>query len=178
MSESTLLTIAELKSIPQEMLPMPVLSDNLRSFFSWGIKVHEKGCYNHFMWMIHPGVLASQNIIYQKQSVDDYVETCRLKLWHCKAWTIKERQGITKEIKNTLNKPWYRRLYDVPAIFGQLVYCPWLQTPGLDICSDKGKYLKMADTKYNLSHPDPEQVNHWLGMYPDQYEVYGRYVPD
>ena len=177
MSES-LMSLSDLKNIPAEMLPMPVLSDNLRSFLSWGIKVHEQGCYNHFMWMIRPGVLASQNTLFQQESVENYTKKCRLKLWHCKNWTEQDRQRVLDVICRDLEKPWYRRFYDFPAIIGQALFLPFIQTPGLDICSDKGAYLKMIDPEYNLSFPDPEDVNRWLESRPERYEVYGRYVPD
>jgi len=177
MGETTFLTQADLENVPSAMLPMPVLSDNLRSFFSWGIKAHAKGCYNHFMWMIYPGVLASQNFLFQSQPVKDYFDTCRLKLWHCKTWTPADRLSVIKAIENKLKQPWYKRLYDIPAIFGQLFWKE-IQTPGLRICSDYGDYLKLADPSYNLRFPDPEQVNSWLEEHPERYEVYGRYVPD
>jgi hypothetical protein len=178
MSDSTLLTAKDLENIPQEALPMPVLSDNLRSFFSWGIKVHEEGCYNHFMWMIHPGMMASQNFLFQSQSVKDYTKGCRLKLWYCKQWTAEDRHTIIKAIEDCTNKPWYKRMYDVPAIIGKLFYQNWFVIPGLKICSDYGYILKLRDPEYDLPHPDPEEVNHWLEARPDRYEVYGRYLPD
>jgi hypothetical protein len=177
MGEQKLLTVQELEGVRQELLPMPVLSDNIRSFFSWGIKAHEHGCYNHFMWMIHPGVLASQNFLYQSQSVKDYTKDCRLKLWYCKSWTPENRNTVIKLIEDRLNLPWYKRLYDVPAILGQLTWKE-IQVPYLRICSDYGEYIKSADPEYDLHHPDPENVNKWLEQRNDCYEVYGRYVPD
>jgi hypothetical protein len=177
MGELTLLTRNDLENIPQVMLPMPVLSDNLRSFFSWGIKAHEEGCYNHFMWMIHPGMLASQNILYQSQPVKDYVEQCRLKLWYCKTWTPENRHTVIKTIEDKLNQPWYKRLYDVPAILGQLTWKE-IHMPYMRICSDYGDYLHICDPTYDLHHPDPENINHWLEKRNDRYEVYGRYLPD
>jgi hypothetical protein len=178
LSGMTLLSADDLENVPQECLPMPVLSDNVRSFLSWGIKAHEKGAYNHFMWMIHPDMLASQNFLYQSQSVKDYVSMYRLKLWYCKAWTPEQREGIIKAIEANLNKPWYKRLYNVVAILGQLFKRPEIRFPGLEICSDKGKFLKLYDPSYDLYHPDPEEVNHWMEKYPEHYAVYGRYVPD
>jgi hypothetical protein len=178
LSGLTLLTRNDLENVPQEFLPMPVLSDNVRSFVSWGIKAHEKGSYNHFMWMTHPGMLASQNLLYQSQSVKDYVDTYRLKLWYCKTWTPEQRHGIIKSIEANLNESWYKRLDDIPAIVGQFFNQPWIHIPGLDICSDKGKFLKLGDPSYDLYHPDPEQVNNWMMKCPDHYAVYGRYLPD
>jgi hypothetical protein len=179
MSEQTLLTIKQIEEIPQELLPMLVLSDGLRGFFSWAIKVHEEGAYNHLMWLYKPGLLASQNFTYQSQPVRDYAKGYRLKLWYCKAWTKEQQQSIIKAIEEKLAKPWYRIIYDVPAIIGQAVELPWIQTPGIDICSDSGEYLEVGgDNNYKLFHPDPEQVNRFMNKYPERYEVYGRYLPD
>ena len=177
MRENAFLTVKDLENIPPEMLPMPVLSDNLRSFFSWGIKAHTEGSYNHFMWMIYPGVLASQNTLFQKEPVASYVKKCRLKLWYCKTWTVNDRIKVINAIEQELARPWYKRCYDYFAILAQLLWCE-MQIPGFDICSDKGKFINMVDPSYDLSHPDPAQINVWLGEHPDKYEVYGRYVPD
>lgn len=172
-----LLTRDDVMAIPAGRLPMPVFSDNLRSFFSWGIKVHEEGCYNHFMWLIRPGIVASQNATFTEEPIRNYFKKCRLKFWHRPSWTPEQRKTIIDAIAADLAKPWYRRLYDPLAILGQVLHMDFIQTPGIDICSDKGKYLALVDVNYDLTHPDPEQINHWL-MEQRQYEVYGRYMPD
>lgn len=177
MDSRLLLSEDDLMKVPQELLPMPVLSDNLRSFFSFGIKAHEKGCYNHFMWMIEPGVFASQNFLYKTQPVSDYTGQCRLKLWCCRSWNTNERNLIFANIRLNLAKPWYKRIYDFPAILGQIFWHEF-QTPGLSICSDYGHSISLVDPEYDLRFPDPEQVNHWLEARPNKYDVYGRYLPD
>lgn len=178
-----LLSREDVMNIPREKLPMMVLSDNLRAFFAFAIKAHEKGCYNHFMWMPHPEVIASQNMLFQAQSPREYLDAFRLKFWWCPSWTMEQRRKIIDAIDADLVKPWYKRIYDFPAILGQAIGISSIQTPGLDICSDKAKYLEMVDLYYDLEHPDPEQVNHWLMQQRTEdckfkYEVYGRYMPD
>ena len=172
-----LLSREDVMNIPERLLPMVVLSDNLRSFFSMAIKAHETGCYNHLMWLIRPGVIASQNLTFQAQPVRDYFNGFRMKFWHCPEWTKKQRAQIIEAIDGDLALPWYKRMYDYLAIVGQGIGIPSIQTPGIDICSDKGGYLKLVDPNYDLEHPDPEEVNHWL-MQQRKYEVYGRYLPD
>ena len=174
--EMKLLSKSDIMAIPPELLPMPVLADNLRSFFSWGIKAHEHGAYHHFMWMIRPGWVASQGWLFSMAPITDYFDKCRLKLWHCPGWTEAERKKISGSIDADLALPWYRRLYDVPALIGQLIWHE-IQTPGLSICSDKAAYLKEVDPAYDLRFPDPAQVNTWLSEH-GKYQVYGRYVPD
>jgi len=178
MSEQTLLTIKQIEEIPQELLPILVLSDNLKGLFAWAIKAHKKGAYNHLMWLYKPGMLASQNFLYESQPVSDYAKDYRLKLWYCKEWTKEQCQGVIWAIEQKLNRPWYKRIYDVPAILGQAVNLPWIQTPGIDICSDSGEYLEIGDDNYKLFHPDPEKVNRFMNKYPEKYQVYGRYTPD
>lgn len=178
-----LLNREDVMNIPREKLPMIVLSDNLRSFFSFAIKAHEKGCYNHLMWLVHPQVIASQNKLFQAQSPREYLDAFRLKFWWNPHWTMKERKKIIDAIDADLVKPWYKRMYDPLAIVGQATGIDSIQLPWLDICSDKGSYLSLVDLYYDLVHPDPEQVNHWLMQQRTddckfKYEVYGRYMPD
>ena len=178
MNETTFLTRHDLDGISPDLLPMPVFSDNLRSFFSLEVKVHESGNYGHMMWLIRPGVFASQGNLFQRETIDSYLDDNRLKIWWCKLWTEMDRRKVITLIEHDLDLPWYQRLYDYPAILGQFLNIPSLQVPGLRICSDGGNYLSVIDHTYNLAYPDPEQVNHWLEQYPERYEVWGRYVPD
>lgn len=173
----TLLSQEDILNIPDEMLPMPILSDNIRSFISWGIKEHTKGNYNHFMWLYKKGFVASQDFLFSQQPVSDYFEKFRLKLWYCPSWTKEQRLTIIQVIEGVLAEPWYKRRYDILAIAGQLFNCEWLQIPWLDICSDKARLLSLVDDRYNLKHPDPQDVNEWLEKH-GEYRVFGRYVPD
>lgn len=182
MPEDTFLTADEILAIPNHLCPMIVFSDSLRGFFSWAIKVHEKGCYNHAMVLLPDNYVASQGMIYSKEKIKNYFDGYRLKLWYQPDWTQKERSLILSTIDKHLQKSWIRRVYDVPAIVGQLLpewtgAASWCQIPGLEICSDSGAVLKLVDADYDLKHPDPEEVNHWLEKH-EKYKVYGRYVPD
>jgi len=61
-------------TISKADLPLMVFSDNMRSFLSWGIKAHEHGCYNHFMWMIEPDKFISQDWILHEVPVEEYLK--------------------------------------------------------------------------------------------------------
>ncbi len=165
------------REIPQEKLPMLVLSDNLRSFFSWGIKVHEHGNYNHLMWMIRPGFFASQNTLFQEIPISGFEGSHRLKFWANPEWTYEQRMAIIKVIRFELQQPWYKRRYDYLQIVGKLVGWDWLQVPWSDICSDKADHLRRVDPSYDLLHPSPTEVNQWLTGRPP-YQVHFRYTPD
>jgi len=174
------LTKAELLSIPETDLPLLVLSDNPYSFFAWGIRVHEKGYYNHLMWMHKPGILASQDGIFREAPLKKYLGH-RLKFWTNETWTALQKAAIKETIQIDLNRFWLWRLYDPVAIIGQWTGCESIQIPGLDICSDKGKYIKKADRIFDLKRPSPKDVNSWLEeaeQYLRGYRVWARYVPD
>lgn len=165
-------------AIPDELCPMFVLSDNMRSLMSWGIKVHERGSYNHIMLLMPGGRVATQDLTFREVPVTEYLKgRHRLKFWHCPLWTVDQRHTILANVYRDLDRPWYKRIYDPLAIVGQLVRLDWIQTPGLDICSDKARYLALVDPLYDLAHPDPENVNRWLEE-SRRYQVYGRYIPD
>lgn len=174
----TFLSKDEVLNIPDSLGPMLVLSDNIRSLISWGIKVHEKGSYNHFMWLIKGNLFASQNYIFQTQKVSEYLKRFRLKFWYCPSWTPLQRSVLNAVILKDVKRSWYKKLYDPLAIVGQLFHLDFIQTPGLDICSDKADYLRLVDQSFDLKHPDPENVNKWLAENEPKYRVYGRYVPD
>jgi hypothetical protein len=169
------LTIPELLNI--EYYPMIVLSDNIRSFVSWGIKAHQHGNYNHLMWLISPDTVATQDWLFRKQSLSKFFKTHRLKFWYNPIWTKEDKSKIIGAIEHELNKSAYMRHYDCLAIVGQLLHMEWLQIPWIDICSDKANYLKVADKRYNLKNPSPPDVNRWLEK-NKEYSVYGRYIPD
>lgn len=174
------LTKKEILEIPESSLPLLVMSDNPYSFFGWAIRAHEKGCYNHLMWMHRPGWFASQDLVFREMPAESYAGH-RLKFWTCESWNSLHRALIRALIEEDLEKPWYKRRYDLVAIFGQGINCNWLQVPWLDICSDKAGYLKKVDKRYDLKHPSPTDVNAWLedgDQYMRGYRVFGRYVPD
>lgn len=176
------LTRKELFEIPEAMMPMPVLSDNLRNVFSAGIKAHTHGCYGHFMWLIAPGTLASmQTNGFKRVNLESFLNDDRLKLWWCQDWTRGDRAKIMAAIDRELNKKWWQgNRYDFLSYIGQLTGWKWIQSPfkDVDVCSDKAKYIGLVDKDYDLVNPDPQEVNQWLEDHQPRYQVYGRYTPD
>jgi hypothetical protein len=162
--------------IPASAFPMMVLSDNLRSLFSWGIKKHEHGYYNHFMWALGPGVFASQDWVFHKVPFSAYTKCHRLKFWYSPYWTDEDRSKLRKAIERGLAEPWYSRLYDVPQVLSYLFGAErWCQIPGINICSDKIDYLTAVSGAWiqnrHLSPPEiDEELNGLLS-----YSIYGRY---
>lgn len=170
-------TLDDIKSIPPGAYPFMVFCDNVRGLFSLGVKIRTKGVYGHYMWLIAPDTFASQWFYFRLFTVDNFKNET-LKLVYNSKWTDKERDILNSAILNDLKKPWYRTLYDVPGIFGQLLGIDRIQMPGLDFCSERGKYLKLIDPKYDLKSPTPTELNNWTKANPDRYQVFGRYCPD
>ena len=124
------LTRSAVRNIPPYLLPLFVLSDNLRSFFAAGIKKHQKGNYNHFMIMHRTGFFASQDWIFREVSVEKFLDHHRLKFWINTEWTKTERRLLIRKIKRDLKRAWWRRLYDPLAILGQARQVAMAAYPG------------------------------------------------
>ncbi len=170
----TTLTLEDLHNIPEAMMPMPVLSDNIRSVISGMIKVHSKGMYNHFMWLIRPGILATQNVTgFKTAPLKDYTKRNRLKLFWFPEWAPEDRQAVLEEIDKDLAAPWYKRRYDFLAYLGHLTRIRAIHSPWSEICSEKARYIPGFD----LRNPSPQDVNAWLDKEPTA-RLYGRYTPD
>lgn len=170
------LTIEDIMGI--QTFPMIVFSDALRSWIGTAIKVHQAWSYNHVMWLVAPGVVASQDATFKTVPLTDYLQgEHRLKFWTNPRWTDEERLRILQAIEADLELPWYRRLYDPVAIVGQALHLDWIQLPFVSICSDRASYLSLVDPEYDLKHPDPADVNRWLDS-RGIYDVYGRFIPD
>lgn len=160
--------------------PKLVFSDNLYSVISARIKGHTKGAYNHFMWMVRPGWVVTQDWILREVSIQGYLQgQHRLKLVDGIHWTADDRERLRRAIMGRVKQPWYKRIYDVPQIVGIRIGMPWLQIPGMGICSGLGAILRLVDTDCDLQrHSSPEDVNSYTKSRKGDYRVFGRYIPD
>ena len=171
-------TKKEILDLPEAAFPIFTLSDNIRSLFSFLIKKREKGNYNHFMVAHRKGFFASQDMTFREVPMENYLEgNHRLKFYTNPKWDQQAKYTIISAIKRDLQLPWYTRIYDPLAIVGQLFGINWLQIPGIDICSDYGKYFKLVDNKFDLKYPSPPDINKYLEK-RKAYKCLGRYVPD
>jgi hypothetical protein len=157
-----------------------VLADNIRGLFSWGIKLRTKGSYGHMMWRIHEG-FASQWFWFKLFKMGHYAG-CVMKFIHNSDWTEEQKRVMLMAIRADLAKPWYKSLYDVPAILGQLLGWEWLQTKAM-LCSERIVYLRFIDPEADEwlkddKVPTPTAVNKWTKDRQDRYQVFARYSPD
>jgi len=171
------LSLDEIRGIPVGMYPLMVFSDNIRGLFSLGVKIRTHGSYGHFMWLVAPDTLASQWLYYRLFTLDHF-EGSTMKLVYNPNWTDKEREILTSAILFDLKKPWYRTLYDVPGILGELLGLDWINMTCLNFCSERGRHIKLVDPEFDLRSPTPAQLNSWTKARPDRYKVFGRYTPD
>lgn len=170
-----LLTAADVLNIPAKALPLMVLSDNPKSWVSSIIKWRTGGEYNHFMWMHRPGFVASQNLFFGEQPIQQYLKEHRLLFYHNPNWKQWEKVIIQSLLKTDLKAPKWQTRYDWMQIIGKaLPWAEWINVPGTRICSDYACYLKHIDKSYDLYHPAPAEVRRWLDASP-LYEPYGRF---
>jgi hypothetical protein len=158
------ITISNKDELKTELLkhgfPQMMLTRNTRSFIGSGISGVTKGFYNHFCWLYSIDEVASQDWIFRRASLDNYLtDDYIVKFVTDTRWAQRSKQTLMGAINDDLNAPFYKRLYDPIAILGQLTGLRWLQLPMLDICSDYGRYLKFTDTKYKLKYPNPTSIN-------------------
>jgi hypothetical protein len=177
MENEKTLSKEDVLNISQENCPMLVFSYGIGSPIATAIAMKEKGFYNHFMWLLEPGVFASQDWLFKKVPAEKYLDKHALKFVYGKNWGLEERKTLAGAITTDLSKPWYKRLYDPIAIVGQALSINWLQIPGVDICSDKAEYLTLVDPDYKLKFPSPTDVNLYTKA-NGNYAVYGRFRLD
>jgi len=172
-----MLTNNEILNIPEEDLPLLVLSFNYRNVISTLINIRKKAHYNHFMLYHRPGFFASQGVCFKEEPVENYLGHHRLKFWHNPDWSNVDKKRMQNQIKKWLVMETVRSRYDWIAIIGQLIGINSLQNPYTRICSDYADVLETVDLDYNLNHPAPNDVNNWLRS-KSRYQVYGRYIKD
>lgn len=151
--------IISLLEIKKVSLPLLVLTDDIRGAISFSIKAHSKGNYNHTMWLIEPGVLASQGGMYKRVPLEKYMTgRHRLKLWQPDL-SGTEKLELIETINKALDAPWWTRTYDYIGIFGQLVGLKCIQNPWQDYCSEKDSaYIRKYIPEIPL-RPSPSQLN-------------------
>ena len=176
---NTWLTKDEILNIPQEDLPLLVLSDNVRSFWSYAIKAHQRGSYNHLTWMASPGFLISQDWILHRVPVDKYLDGGhRLKFWTGKNWSAEGKAALCDHLNSQPDWPILKRLYDPIQILGIFIGLRWLQIPGFPICSDHADLIHMVDPAWqHRQHLSPPEVNRLLKQSANG-RVYGRFTVD
>jgi len=173
--------IGNLLKIPVEDFPLAVLSDSAKGFIGWGIRAHEDGFYNHFMWAVSPNLFVSQDMpLLHKVPMRKYMTGHRIKLWHNPNWTKLQKAELLASIVLDVKGPWYSRMYDVLQIGSFIINLRWLNIPGKTrICSDHADHLRVVDGEWEVNeHHSPPDLNRYFKKNIHKYSVYGVYSPD
>ena len=163
--------------IKKEALPLLVFSDEVRGPISFIIKVHSKGNYGHTMFLIEPGVLASQGGLYRRVPLKKYLTgRHRLKFWQPDL-TGSEKVRLIKTINKTLNQPWWRRTYDYVGIIGQLFRLKSIQLPFQNYCSERdARFIRKYIPEIPL-RPSPSELNRACAKI-NKVKYYGHWFQD
>lgn len=179
------LTLEDLANVPEEKLPMLVISDNLQGLFGLLIKLVTKSFYSHFMWLYRPGVMATQSWWFHDREVTSFKKNS-LKVFWCPTWTPEQRQTLIQVIDKCISQGAWDTRYDVLGVIGQFLGWDWLQSEKHQYCSEHISKLALVDPNALewLKHvrPTPEEVNIWLKEQKnedgsDKYPVFCRVVP-
>ena len=171
----------DLTTIPEKDLPLFVFVDDRQALFSFGIKNHTKGNYNHAMIMYRPGYFASQDTAgYREVPIRKYMKvSMMLKLWKYKDITNKEKILLLNSIQAKLNVPWWKRRYDFLGLIGQMFRIPKLNNPWADYCSEdvRNHCAETLGFTHLPLHPSPSGLNNEFKKM-NSMEIYGYWWMD
>ena len=163
--------------IPENRLPLIVLSTHSSCFIQWIIKFRTKANYSHIMTMIWKGEFASQGNTFSSVPISRYMtRQSHLKFWRIKELTEEEEELIRKRINKRLNLPRKKRRYDYLGILGQATGWKWIRSPsGRPYCSRQVKWDVLDDIIDGIEkYPSPKDLNEFFKKHP-RMEVYGRW---
>lgn len=168
------------RQIPDHLFPQAVHVDDRRGTFGYAIKSHTKDNYNHVMFYIRPGVLASQSPKgFREVPIDDYMQPqYMLKFWNIDL-TPEEKNKLLECIANKLKEKRSWISYDWLAIFGQAICVKWIQNPFQDDCTENVRsILRAARPGIVLpAHPSPADLNKAFANDP-LFKIYGYWWND
>lgn len=182
--------IPDPRLIIQDDLPLIVFSDRAFGLIAFLIKWKTAGDYNHVMLALRPGKLVAQTNFYAEVLMEVYMQkSCRLKFVSLKNLTPIAKNMLYESVARRLKAPWWTRGYDWLGVFGQAIGVKWIQTPGLEYCSeDVIFHLKSImnempefDRMVINSIPkqaSPQELNEFVKRYPEVFTVYGKWEAD
>jgi len=144
-------------SIRDTDCPVFVQSANIHSIFGFGISKRIKSLWQHSMIMRKQGFVCTQGWTYKEIDISAYMKPGSImKFWICKDITDEERNAIMIKIYNDLRKKWWKKMYDVPGILGQLFGIRWFNIPGLNYCSERTSSKDRVVVPNIKKHQEPE----------------------
>ena len=178
------LTLDEIRAIPWADFPIFMYSDG-GSLFGWLIRKADDSAGSHLWTLVGPDAIANQSITFRLVPVSKMAHYTT-KLIHNPEFTPEQRKIMMESIFSRLELPWYRRLYDVVGLAGEL-----LERIGIkcnlgkyDFCSEAvSRAIALVDPAYKAwleinPSPTPKEFNLWTKAHNPPWKVYGRYQPD
>jgi len=178
------MSLDEIKKIPWDHYPIFMYSDG-GSLFGWLIRKIDDSAGSHLWTLIGYDCIANQSLTFRLVPVSQMVHYTT-KLIHNPEFTDEQRKIMLESIYSRLELPWYRRLYDVVGLFGELlerigIKCNFKK---FDFCSESvSRAIALVDNDYaewlkiNPS-PTPKEFNLFTKAHNPPWKVYGRYSPD
>jgi len=176
MATRTEINIIDPRDISPHDLPRAVFTDNLHSFFGWGIKKHDTGYWSHAMLQYDPEYVATQNIpFFVSKHIEEYMKPhIHMKFFGFRKLNATQKQFMISEIKKDLKKPWYKRTYDIPGIIGQILNMPnTFQLPHRNYCTESVSHYIRKVGYCPPKHPNVEKFNRYFCGNPDLYSKEG-----
>ena len=163
-------------------MPVIILCDGLKDPIAAFTKVHTAGNYSHTVIMVEPGKIVSQDFVLRKRNVEAYrTSDYVLKFIKIKRLSKKVKKEIFKAVEDDLNKPWYKRLYDIVGFIGQAIKIPKLNTPWLNYCSENtAKYMRLDSRvkKVLKKQVSPSDINRVVNANPQLFKCLGYWFED
>lgn len=179
------MTLDEIRAIPGEHYPIFMYSDG-GSPFGWLIRKVDGSAGSHLWTLVGPDQIANQSITFRLVPVAVMRGYVTKLIWNPE-FTREQRETMLKSINDRLSLPWYRRMYDVIGLIGELLEKAVgldLNLKRLDFCSESvSRALALVDPEYSEwlyenPSPTPKEFNLWTKVHNPPWSVYGRYAPD
>lgn len=173
-----IITIEDLKALPQSEFPKMLLTNGFTSVFGFLISLTTKDFWNHFMWMIDPGTVATQWWWFTTMPIDHFSRHS-IKVWDCPSWTDNDKATMLQFIHMHLAKGKWATHYDVIGLIAKAMGIDLANA--YDFCSERIDILALIDEpcrewlKADCS-PSPEEVNAWLKG-QGRFRIFGRVQP-
>jgi len=179
------MTLDEIARIPLEHYPIFLYSDG-GSPFSWLIRKFDDSAGSHLWTLIGPGVIANQGITFTLVPVEKMRHYVTKLIWNPE-YSAEQRNTMLESIFSRLELPWWRRLYDIVGLFGEIaekILGIHLNLKKFDFCSESvSRAIAMVDPEYRQwleanPSPTPKDFNLYTRSRNPPWKVYGRYAPD
>ena len=113
------LTLDEIRRIPWDHYPIFMYSDG-GSLFGWLIRKADDSAGSHLWTLVGNDAIANQSITFRLVPVAQMAHYTTKLIWNPE-YTAEQRKTMLESIFQRLELPWYRRLYDVVGLVGEVL---------------------------------------------------------